>query len=462
MVFDPLTPRNLRRGIIFILKLFSVVIPTLIFTIFFINYLPDFYYRLGNFLAIFFYIFALSVIMSPYDGFKIGTTGLRELQFSHIISLFITNILTFIVFSLVGKAILPILPFLIMMGFQIIACFIYTSFNDNIYHRLYPSRESVIIYSGHNSWDAQVAQKFVSSRQHYTVKAICSEDEGFEAIRSQIDKYHTCIIGALSTDLRARIIDYCYQVRKQIFIIPSIEDIIINNSQTVQIGDSLVYRVKNQKLSLEQLMLKRAFDIVFSAIFLIITSPIILISALAIKLYDRGPVFFKQRRLTRNAEPFDILKFRTMIVDAEKDGAQYTIENDTRITPVGNFLRRTRIDEIPQFINVLKGEMSVVGPRAERIENYEAYCAQMPEFIYRTKVKAGITGYSQVYGKYNTSFEDKARMDIHYIEKFSLLNDIKLILATAKVVFIGEATEGFESSFIEEVIRENSESDNEN
>lgn len=203
-------------------------------------------------------------------------------------------------------------------------------------------------------------------------------------------------------------------------------------------------------MSLESLIVKRLFDIFFSVLFLLLTLPLTAIVALIIKLYDRGPIFFKQKRLTRNCEEFDILKFRSMIVDAEKDGAQFTVPNDDRITPIGKFIRATRIDEIPQFINVLKGEMSIVGPRAERVENYEAYTKELPEFNYRTKVKAGITGYAQIYGRYNTSYEDKLRMDIYYIENFSLLNDIKLILSTVKVLFSAEATEGFEQKFLDE------------
>ena len=211
-----------------------------------------------------------------------------------------------------------------------------------------------------------------------------------------------------------------------------------------------MHLIKDRTMSLESLIVKRLFDIFFSVLFLLLTLPLTAIVALIIKLYDRGPIFFKQKRLTRNCEEFDILKFRSMIVDAEKDGAQFTVPNDDRITPIGKFIRATRIDEIPQFINVLKGEMSIVGPRAERVENYEAYTKELPEFNYRTKVKAGITGYAQIYGRYNTSYEDKLRMDIYYIENFSLLNDIKLILSTVKVLFSAEATEGFEQKFLDE------------
>lgn len=152
---------------------------------------------------------------------------------------------------------------------------------------------------------------------------------------------------------------------------------------------------------------------------LTVLSPVLAIVALLIKLYDGGPVMFRQKRYTRNNEVFTLVKFRSMIVDAEKDGAQFTVPGDKRITPIGKFIRATRIDELPQLLNVLRGDMSIVGPRAERLENADAYTEMMPEFRYRTKVKAGLTGYAQVYGKYNTSFEDKVRMDLYYIENYS-------------------------------------------
>ena len=205
---------------------------------------------------------------------------------------------------------------------------------------------------------------------------------------------------------------------------------------------------------MEQMAIKRLADILISAIALIVLSPVLAIVALLIKLYDGGPVLFRQDRYTRNNEIFTLVKFRSMIVDAEKDGAQFTVPGDKRITPIGKFIRATRIDELPQLINVLKGDMSIVGPRAERLENADAYTEMMPEFRYRTKVKAGLTGYAQVYGKYNTSFEDKVRMDLYYIENYSLFMDFKLLLYTIKVIFMKESTEGFENETLKEEFRQ--------
>ena len=176
-----------------------------------------------------------------------------------------------------------------------------------------------------------------------------------------------------------------------------------------------------------------------------IFAPIMLLVALAIKLEDGGPVFFKQKRMTRNGREFDILKFRSMIVDAEKyAGAVLATDNDPRITKVGKFIRATRMDEFPQLLNILKGDMSVVGPRPEMIENVSKYTAELPEFSYRLKVKGGLTGYAQIVGKYNTSPKDKLVLDLMYIEKYSLWLDFKLIMQTVTVLFkAGDSTKGF-------------------
>ena len=185
-------------------------------------------------------------------------------------------------------------------------------------------------------------------------------------------------------------------------------------------------------------------DIVCSLLALIVFSPLFLVVSLAIKLGDGGPVFYKQKRCTRDLKTFDILKFRSMVVDAEKDGPQPAVDNDSRITKVGKIIRTLRIDELPQIINILKGDMSIVGPRPERIEHVEKYSEEIPEFVCRYKVKGGLTGYAQVYGKYNTSAYNKLKMDLIYIQNYSLAMDFKLILMTVRILFKKESTEGFD------------------
>ena len=207
--------------------------------------------------------------------------------------------------------------------------------------------------------------------------------------------------------------------------------------------------LRNRGLSIENRFAKRTIDLILSLLAIIVTSPIMIIVALLIKMYDGGPALFKQKRLTIDGKIFDVYKFRSMIVDAEKDGvARLASKNDNRITPIGKFIRKVRLDELPQLLNILKGDMSIVGPRPERPEIAEEYGKVMPEFSYRLKVKAGLTGYAQILGKYNTTPKDKLLLDLMYIEKYSLFLDFKLMLMTIKILFMSESTEGVDEGNI--------------
>ena len=206
--------------------------------------------------------------------------------------------------------------------------------------------------------------------------------------------------------------------------------------------DTPLLLTRNQGLTIDQRFFKRAFDILLSLIAIVLASPFMLIIALLIKLYDKGPVFYKQERLTRDGKTFMIIKFRSMGMDSEKDGARLAMKEDKRVTPVGKVIRRIHFDELPQIFNILKGDMSFVGPRPERREIHDQYVERIPEFDFRLKVKAGLTGYAQVYGKYNTTPYDKLKLDLTYIENYSLLLDIKMMLLTFKVLFQKENTEG--------------------
>jgi exopolysaccharide biosynthesis polyprenyl glycosylphosphotransferase len=245
--------------------------------------------------------------------------------------------------------------------------------------------------------------------------------------------------------MRNDLLKYCYQQNKSIYVIPKISDIVIRSAKDITYFDSPIIRCRSVGLTVEQRAIKRLVDVVFSSLALVAFSPLFILISLAIKLYDGGPVFYKQKRCTRDLKTFDILKFRSMIVDAEKNGPQPAVDNDSRITPVGKVIRALRIDELPQILNILKGDMSIVGPRPERIEHVEKYSEEIPEFVCRYKVKGGLTGYAQVYGKYNTSAYNKLKMDLIYIQNYSLAMDFKLILMTLKILFKKESTEGFDN-----------------
>ncbi len=237
----------------------------------------------------------------------------------------------------------------------------------------------------------------------------------------------------------------CYAENIRSYTVPKISDILLRSSVELNIFDSPLYLSRNiDGLAWDQALVKRLEDLVIAGAMLLVTSPFFLLIAASIKCTDRGPVFYTQNRLTRDGQVFRIYKFRTMVVDAEKkSGPVKAGDRDPRILPVGRFLRATRLDELPQLLNILKGEMSLVGPRPERPELAAIITKNIPEFQYRLKVKAGLTGYAQIYGKYCTTSYDKLKLDLTYIRNYSIWMDLRLILMTPKVLFMKESTEGF-------------------
>lgn len=441
-----ITPHSMRRGIVFVLKVILVVIITIPFY-FILEGMSIPYNEKGNWLALALYGFLFIILGSPYDVFRIGILRIRELYLSSIITIILTNFISYIVISLISRQIEKIFPFLILLVVQIIIMAIYYIVSNKIYYSLYPARDTVFIHAN-SDYERDIVKKFQYRDDRYNIRNVFIESESINVIKKALLENNTVIIGQVDPLFRQKIVNFCYENNKRIFFMPSVEDIVLQNSHVIQISDSLLFLVKNRAMSLEQMIVKRLIDIIFSFFFLLFTFPLLVVIAIIIKATDGGPVFLKQKRYTRNKEIFEVIKFRSMIVDAEKNGAQLTVDDDNRITNIGKFIRKTRIDEIPQFLNVLKGDMSIVGPRAERIENVDKYTKSVPEFALRMKVKAGITGYAQIYGKYNTSPEDKARMDIFYIQNFSIKNDFRLMLATIKVIFKNDATEGFKDSFL--------------
>lgn len=261
-----------------------------------------------------------------------------------------------------------------------------------------------------------------------------------------IDKVDKIYIGSsVDSDTKSNILSYCIGKNKVVYIIPELFEIALINSELLQLDDVPVFKIDNLHLTVEKEVVKRLFDIIVSLFGLIITSPIMLIVAIIIKVYDRGPILFTQERVTKGNKIFKLYKFRSMMVNAEKHtGPVLATEKDPRITPLGRILRMTRLDELPQLFNVIKGDMSIVGPRPERAFFIEQFSKDIPNFKYRVIVKAGVTGLAQVLGKYTTTPEDKLRFDLLYIRNYSFLNDLKIILLTIKVVFLKESSNGVE------------------
>ena len=304
----------------------------------------------------------------------------------------------------------------------------------------------------YGSYENGLKEKMNKRTDKYQIVAQISYKEDMGFIEKEIEKYDAVLINDIPSEMRNKILKYCFEKDIRVYFTPKISDIMVKRAEELNLFDTPLYLERNLGLNLVQKAVKRFFDILISIIMLVVTSPIMIITAICIKIEDGGPVFFTQERCTINRKIFRIYKFRSMIVDAEADGVSRPAgANDERITRVGKVIRATRIDELPQLLNIVKGDMSLVGPRPERIEHVDKYCEKVPEFAYRLKVKGGLTGYAQVYGKYNTSAYDKLKLDLIYIENYSLLLDLKIVFMTLKVIFMKESTEGFTTEAIEKI-----------
>jgi len=319
----------------------------------------------------------------------------------------------------------------------------------DIYRKIFPPFQLLEIYGDYKHG---LHDKINDVRFKYHVAELVHYSEPEESLIEKINKHDAVLISDVPSHYKNKVLKICLDLDKRVYLVPKISDIIVRYSEELNLIDTPLFLCRNTGMSSFETFVKRLVDIVLSTLALIVLSPILLVTAVAIKIEDGGPVFFRQERCTINGNRFMILKFRSMIVDAEKDGRPHPAgEKDDRITKVGNIIRATRIDELPQLINILGGSMSIVGPRPERVEHVEMYTAEIPEFTLRSKVKGGLTGYAQVYGKYNTTALDKLKLDLIYIMNYSLLLDLQIIFETVKIIFQKESTEGFSEDRIAEM-----------
>ena len=408
------------------------------------------YIMKGNFLVIGVYGIIIAYFISFFGGFKIGVNKKSNVIISQIIGLLISNGIYLIVTVMMAgyMSYIPKITFYYGCTFvvQAVLVSIVSYLLMSLFYKVFPPYKVLNINGNH---DNNLVDKFDSRSDKYHIVGELSYDSDIEEIGKIVDDYDAVLINDVPSETRNRILKICFAKGKRVYITPKISDIIVRSADTLAVFDTPLLFTHNNSISITEKIIKRAFDIFLSAFGLIILSPLMILVSLAIFLYDRGPVFYRQTRYTINGKKFKILKFRSMIPDAEKDGvARLAAENDNRITPVGRFIRAFRLDELPQFFNILKGDMSFVGPRPERPEIADEYTKEMPEFAFRLKVKAGLTGYAQIFGKYNTTSYDKLKLDMIYVENCSLLMDLKLLLLTLKVIFIKESTEGLEEGKI--------------
>ncbi|MFR2465713.1 MAG: sugar transferase [Clostridia bacterium] len=446
-------PEQFKRTIAFLLNALILVSLSLVYAyIWHVNYntiIIQPFLGKGNWLNIAIYLVLLYFFSRIYGANRVGYLTKSEVMYSQILSLLIVNVITYFQVSLIGRGLMAVLPFIVMTVVQVGIIAIWVFLSSYLYFSLYPPHRTLFIYG--NEAGTMLEHKMSTRSDKFRIEASIHIREGLETIQNRILDYDAVIICDVKTQERNKLLKFCFDHSVRTYITPKLSDIIIRGANTMHLFDTPLLLCKNMGLTLEQRFVKRALDLILSLLILIVLSPVMAVTAVCIKVYDRGPVLFRQERCTIDGRIFKICKFRSMVTNAEEKGiAQLATEHDSRITPVGRVIRKLRIDEIPQLFNVLSGNMSLVGPRPERPEFIEMYSKKIPEFSYRLKVKGGLTGYAQILGKYNTTAYDKLKLDLMYIENYSFSLDLKLLLMTFKVIFQRESTEGFSDVIVAE------------
>ena len=422
---------DFKRFIVFCLASLVVIAQTAVFAYIWYDYYRGLifepFWRKGNWVLIAIYGLINVLFSRLYGGLKVGYLKRIDVFYSLTLATICTNIVTYFQITLINRWFLKPWPMVEMTLIQFVIILVWIWGSRYIYSKLYQARKLLVIYGDRDPGDLirNLRTEIAPDRMCKTMFQITVTD-----IRRKIPYDHSIIFLHHPINFFLTHTDMNFSA-----------DIIFITSG-IHLFDTPLLVAKNMGLSIEQRAAKRLLDIIISGIGIIVASPLMLIIALCVKFYDRGPVLYRQERLTEGGRPFKICKFRSMCVDSEKNGARLASKHDSRITPVGRVLRNLHLDELPQLFNVFMGDMSLVGPRPERQTLVREYCKEIPEFYYRLKVKAGLTGYAQVYGKYNTTPYDKLKLDLFYIENYSFVLDLKLLMMTVKIFFQKEVSEG--------------------
>ena len=405
-------------------------------------FVPTPFFKLGNYFLAAVLLFTYVGFVKIYGGFLVGTSPVSDLMFSQIISIAFLQAVAYVIFSLLSYRLVSVVPFIVMFFAFSAFAVVWVLVIDFIYFKLHAPKKTIVVFNNVDSYQSIKGIRDIKKRFR-VIRTVNSEKTSLEELYEYMKSVDAVFLCGVPSDYRNEVVKKCIATGKIAYVKPKISDTIIRGGRTIQLMNVPVYRCKRSDASLIYQLGKRAADIVFSLVAIIVLSPLMLVVAAAIKAEDGGPVFYKQTRLTLNGKQFKIIKFRSMKTDAEKDGvARLAEDNDDRITKVGRFIRKLRLDELPQLFNILSGSMSIVGPRPERPEIAKEYEESIPEFSLRLQAKAGLTGYAQVYGKYNTPPYDKVQMDLMYIANQSFSEDFRLILMTLKIMFVPSSTEG--------------------
>lgn len=427
-----------------ICKVLNVILMALCFAAVWYGYYADRalvkYYRRGDWVVIFLFAILYFGFCRSYDAFHISTSPISELIYSQGLSLVIADFALYMVIWLLSLHMPNVLPMLLVLAAQLLVSVLWAFLSHKWYFSNYRPRETAVVYDAREGMESLIGEYGLERK--FRIEHVLQVKECLENL-SGLDGCDTVFLAGIHSHDRNIILKYCMYRGIRVYVIPRVGDVIMGGAKQIHMFHLPMMQIERYHPIPEYVLAKRFFDILLSGIALIVLSPFILVTAIAVKS-DGGPALYKQKRLTKDGRVFNVLKFRSMRVDAEKDGVARlsTGDKDDRITPVGKIIRKIRFDELPQLFNILRGDMSIVGPRPERPEIAAQYEKEMPEFALRLQAKAGLTGYAQVYGKYNTTPYDKLLMDLTYIGRPSLWEDFKICLATVKILFMPESTEG--------------------
>jgi len=386
-----------------------------------------------------------------YGAMDIGSRKSRSITFSMLMILLFSDLIAHLFLSIMDITVvhnghfvyeapgLLFIAYIVQIIFVICAAFI----GNDVFFAIFKPQKCVVIYSPDADIDLFVSKIETMKNQYQVVRSIPYTTDRIDKIINSIDRSEAVFIYGLPVSDRSELVSCAYKAKKDIYYNLEVDDIVSIGGKMTSIVDTPVIcsLVKNNDLVFR--FIKKIADEVFSLIGIILLIPMFIIVSAAIKIEDGGSVFYKQPRITIGGRTFKLIKFRSMREEVGDIHVSVT-ENDDRITKVGRFIRKFRIDEFPQLFNVLAGDMSLVGPRPEMVENVKAYTRELPEFMYRQRMKAGITGLAQIYGRYNTSPKDKLMFDLMYIEQANIWLDIKLLLRTVLVLFTpDESTQAF-------------------
>ena len=436
---------NRKNVVLSVINMINVVLVTIPFVYcwyrFFAPAMIHPYYRRGNWAVILVFVVLYVLFGRVYDGFSISTKRITESVYSQCMAILFTDAVMYIVIFLLAQYLPAPVPMLLNFMAQTVLTGVGTILSHKWYFSTFQPNRSIVVYDTRQGMENMI-EKYRMQKE-FRVCRIVSIGECLEDL-DMLQEMDTVFMSGVHSHERNIVLKYCVERGIEMYVIPRVGDLIMSGAKRMHLFYLPILKVGRYDPSLYYVFFKRVMDIVLSILALLLLSPLFLISAIAVKAYDGGPVFYRQRRLTKDGKEFDIIKFRSMRVDAESDGVARlsTGDRDDRITPVGRVLRKLRLDELPQLYCILAGDMSICGPRPERPELAAQIEKTLPEFRLRLQTKAGLTGYAQVYGKYNTSPYDKLQMDLMYIANPSFLEDMRIIFATVKILFQPESTEG--------------------